>query len=97
MNLQTPDRGTWLNQGFFEQNGGCGYVLKPKVMLKPKFDPQNVSTFELGGSCKIAVTVFSARHLVGNGTMSTWVSSPCFVRPPSRSVPTWLSRCVLVR
>jgi len=73
LNLQTPDRGTWLNTGFFEQNGACGYVLKPKTMLKPKFDPQNVSTFELAGSCKVAVTVFSARHLTGKGTTSTYV------------------------
>ncbi len=21
-----------LNQGFFRNNGGCGYILKPKVM-----------------------------------------------------------------
>eukprot|EP00035_Acanthoeca_spectabilis_P015186 m.301463 g.301463 ORF g.301463 m.301463 type:complete len:1340 (-) comp16307_c0_seq7:110-4129(-) len=105
MNLQTPDRGTWLNQGFFEQNGGCGYVLKPKVMLKPKFDPQNVSTFELGGSCKIAVTVFSARHLVGNGTMSTYVEVELTgmatdrVKYKTRSIdgnglcPVWNEKC----
>ena len=25
----------FLNQGKFRQNGGCGYVLKPKVMRNP--------------------------------------------------------------
>ena len=25
----------FLNQGKFRQNGGCGYVLKPKVMNNP--------------------------------------------------------------
>ena len=25
----------FLNQGKFRQNGGCGYVLKPKVMRTP--------------------------------------------------------------
>lgn len=71
LNLQTPDRGSWLNEGFFEQNGGCGYILKPRGMLKPKFDPQQTS-FELSGSCKITTTVFSARHLTApKGTMST--------------------------
>lgn len=25
----------YLNQGKFRQNGGCGYILKPKVMRDP--------------------------------------------------------------
>ena len=25
----------YLNQGKFRQNGGCGYVLKPKIMRDP--------------------------------------------------------------
>ena len=25
----------FLNQGKFRQNGGCGYILKPKVMRNP--------------------------------------------------------------
>ena len=36
-----------LNQGFFRLNGGCGYILKPKVMRRPAdaegyvpFDPR---------------------------------------------------------
>jgi len=24
----------WVNEGMFNQNGGCGYVLKPKLMLQ---------------------------------------------------------------
>eukprot|EP00731_Ephydatia_muelleri_P028387 Em0020g31a len=32
LNFQTPDVWMHLNQGFFRQNGGCGYVLKPEVM-----------------------------------------------------------------
>eukprot|EP00731_Ephydatia_muelleri_P021749 Em0014g340a len=32
LNFQKPDQWMQLNQGFFRQNGGCGYVLKPKVM-----------------------------------------------------------------
>ena len=26
----------FLNQGKFRQNGGCGYILKPKVMRDPQ-------------------------------------------------------------
>ena len=25
----------FLNQGKFRQNGGCGYILKPKIMRDP--------------------------------------------------------------
>ena len=25
----------YLNQGKFRQNGGCGYILKPKIMRNP--------------------------------------------------------------
>ena len=32
MCAQCPDVWMHLNQGFFRQNGGCGYVLKPEVM-----------------------------------------------------------------
>lgn len=29
------DNFMFLNQGKFRQNGGCGYVLKPKAMRNP--------------------------------------------------------------
>ena len=29
LNLQTMDEGFEINSAFFEQNSGCGYVLKP--------------------------------------------------------------------
>jgi len=32
LNFQKPDLYMHLNQGFFRNNGGCGYVLKPSVM-----------------------------------------------------------------
>ena len=32
LNFQKPDLFMHLNQGFFRNNGGCGYILKPKVM-----------------------------------------------------------------
>ena len=34
LNFQYPGIEMHLNQGFFRQNGGCGYVLKPKVMRR---------------------------------------------------------------
>lgn len=34
LNFQHPDVEMHLNQGFFRQNGGCGYVLKPQIMRR---------------------------------------------------------------
>ena len=48
-------------------------MLKPRAMLKPKFDPTSVSTFDQSDSCEISVTVFSGRHLTGKGTLSCYV------------------------
>lgn len=42
MNFQYPDVSMHLNQGFFRQNGGCGYILKPAVMRRE--DPGGGST-----------------------------------------------------
>ena len=46
LNFQTVDTFMHLNQGFFRQNGGCGYVLKPAILRRedpgfdvPPFDP----------------------------------------------------------
>ena len=41
LNFQTPDLPMQLNQGKFEYNGNCGYLLKPEFMRKEDktFDP----------------------------------------------------------
>lgn len=41
LNFQTPDLPFQLNQGKFEYNGNCGYLLKPDFMRRPDrtFDP----------------------------------------------------------
>ena len=35
LNFQTRDEGLMLYDGWFEDNGGCGYVLKPDFMRSP--------------------------------------------------------------
>ena len=35
LNYQTSDSHLALHNAFFSQNGGCGYILKPKVMRTP--------------------------------------------------------------
>jgi len=34
LNYQTACREMQLNQGLFQDNGGCGYVLKPEFMRR---------------------------------------------------------------
>jgi len=34
LNCQTSDEPMWLNQAKFEDNGACGYVLKPPIMME---------------------------------------------------------------
>jgi phosphatidylinositol phospholipase C beta len=39
LNFQTADLPMQLNQGKFEYNGNCGYLLKPDFMRRPdRFD-----------------------------------------------------------
>jgi hypothetical protein len=43
LNLQTPGRPVYHNEGKFMDNGGCGYILKPEALLAPS--GFNVTTF----------------------------------------------------
>lgn len=45
LNYQTPCREMQLNQGLFQDNGGCGYVLKPEFMRSETitYDPRTLS------------------------------------------------------
>ncbi|XP_010507470.1 PREDICTED: phosphoinositide phospholipase C 7-like, partial [Camelina sativa] len=41
-NMQGLGRSLWVMQGMFRGNGGCGYIKKPDILLKPDsvFDPE---------------------------------------------------------
>ena len=54
-----------INQGWFLQNGGCGYVLKPISMTKGCFESPPIST----ESMLLSVSVISGRHLNGMQNM----------------------------
>ena len=41
LNLQTRDEGCHINSAFFEQNSGCGYVLKPVQTVEKENDAFN--------------------------------------------------------
>lgn len=56
----------WLNDGRFLDNGGCGYVLKPKVLLEESGEwyPKLITVPLRENKVKILkITVLSARHL----------------------------------
>ncbi|VDM23556.1 unnamed protein product [Toxocara canis] len=65
MNMQTPDTPFQMNSAFFEQNGRCGYVLKPNLMRKPdaKFNPFETRNMDLVVPAYLSLTVISAQML----------------------------------
>jgi phosphatidylinositol phospholipase C gamma-1 len=66
LNFQTPGAPMWLNNGKFRQNGNCGYLLKPAVLVDPAipFNPHSPSTFRPHvDPLTLTVTILSARHL----------------------------------
>ncbi len=54
-----------LNHGKFQDNGGCGYVLKPDYLLIEGFNPNAAKDYLKLGNEKLiyTITVIAARHL----------------------------------
>jgi len=62
LNHQTKDRSMQFNEALFEQNGGCGYVLKPPCLLEDAdFNPKRVGS-QTTVTC-LKVTIISAQEL----------------------------------
>ncbi|XP_062864064.1 1-phosphatidylinositol 4,5-bisphosphate phosphodiesterase beta-4 [Trichomycterus rosablanca] len=59
LNFQTPDLTMQLNQGKFEYNGSCGYLLKPDFMRRPDrmFDPFSETPVDgvIAATCSVQV------------------------------------------
>ncbi|CAL8143151.1 unnamed protein product [Orchesella dallaii] len=68
LNYQTPDKPLQLNHGKFQDNGGCGYILKPDYLLLKDFNPNAMLDYIRIGNPKInfTITVIAARHLESN-------------------------------
>ena len=62
LNFQTPDLPMQLNQGKFEYNGNCGYLLKPDFMRRAdrSFDPFAESPVDgvIAAQCAVQVRYF---------------------------------------
>ncbi|XP_059354046.1 1-phosphatidylinositol 4,5-bisphosphate phosphodiesterase beta-4 isoform X2 [Carassius carassius] len=65
LNFQTPDLGMQLNQGKFEYNGSCGYLLKPDFMRRADrmFDPFSETPVDGVIAATCSVQVFSGQFL----------------------------------
>ncbi|XP_052105279.1 1-phosphatidylinositol 4,5-bisphosphate phosphodiesterase beta-4-like isoform X2 [Mytilus californianus] len=65
LNFQTPDLAMQLNQGKFEYNGNCGYLLKPDFMRRPDrtFDPFSESPVDGIIPAHCSVQVISGQFL----------------------------------
>ncbi|KAK1793287.1 hypothetical protein P4O66_011675 [Electrophorus voltai] len=59
LNFQTADLAMQLNQGKFEYNGSCGYLLKPDFMRRPDrmFDPFSETPVDgvIAATCSVQV------------------------------------------
>ncbi|BFZ07040.1 hypothetical protein BsWGS_10079 [Bradybaena similaris] len=65
LNFQTPDINMQLNQGKFEYNSNCGYLLKPDFMRRPDrtFDPFSESPVDGVIAAHCSVQVISGQFL----------------------------------
>ena len=61
INFQTPGKELQVNQGWFLQNGGCGYVLKPSSMTTGCFSTEKLSIST--ESFLLSISIISGRHL----------------------------------
>ena len=59
LNFQKCEKELQINQGWFLQNGGCGYVLKPNSMTKGCFELPAISD----ESFSLSISIISGRHL----------------------------------
>ena len=63
LNFQTRDDPTTLNFGFFEDNGSCGYVLKPEFMRSEPFQFNQNGPHPAEWTWKLTVRVISGHKL----------------------------------
>lgn len=84
LNFQTPDIPMQLNQGKFEYNGNCGYILKPEIMRREDnrgvFDPFSMSSMDgvIAAQCKIKVI---SGQFLSEKTVGTYVKLDMYGLP----------------
>ncbi|RNA22069.1 1-phosphatidylinositol 4-5-bisphosphate phosphodiesterase delta-1 [Brachionus plicatilis] len=63
LNFQTKDSAMDLNEALFQDNGQCGYVLKPRILRDPslRFDPTDIRTMK--NKVKFRIKIISGQNL----------------------------------
>ncbi|XP_041059034.1 1-phosphatidylinositol 4,5-bisphosphate phosphodiesterase zeta-1-like [Carcharodon carcharias] len=86
LNYEVPGLGMDLNRGKFQDNGGCGYVLKPKFMNNDtKFD--TLASNQSVDPMIIVIQIISGQHLPIRRTPSKITVNAC-VRVEIYGVPS---------
>ncbi|XP_067942497.1 1-phosphatidylinositol 4,5-bisphosphate phosphodiesterase beta-4-like [Watersipora subatra] len=82
LNFQTSDLAMQLNQGKFEYNGNCGYLLKPDFMRRPdrEFDPFSECPVDGVIAAHCSVQVISGQFL-SDKKVGTYVEVDMFGLP----------------
>ncbi|KAL3985634.1 Phosphatidylinositol-specific phospholipase C X domain family protein [Acanthocheilonema viteae] len=82
LNFQTPDISMQLNQGKFQYNGGCGYLLKPDFMRRPdrSFDPFSESPVDGVIAAHCTVKIISG-HFLCDRKIGTYVEAEMYGLP----------------
>lgn len=82
LNFQTPDVCLQLNQGKFDYNGQCGYLLKPDFMRRPdrSFDPFSESPVDGVIAAHCSVRVISG-HFLCERKVGTYVEVEMYGLP----------------
>ena len=87
LNFQTDDTAMKLNKALFNDNGNCGYVLKPEILTNPSlnFNPLDPNT--MNNKKTIEIKIISAQNIPITLNDSTKDISDPFVVVSIHGVP----------
>ncbi|KAM4042336.1 1-phosphatidylinositol 4,5-bisphosphate phosphodiesterase beta-4 isoform 1-T3 [Anomaloglossus baeobatrachus] len=96
LNYQTPDLAMQLNQGKFEYNGSCGFLLKPDFMRRPDrtFDPFSETPVDGVIAATCSVQVISGQFL-SDKKMGTYVEVDMYGLPTDTIRKEFRTRMVM--
>lgn len=95
LNFQTPDLPMQLNQGKFEYNGNCGYLLKPDFMRRhdKSFDPFAETPVDGVIAAQCSVQVISGQFL-SDKKVGTYVEVDMYGLPTDTIRKEYRTKCV---
>ncbi|XP_008311462.1 1-phosphatidylinositol 4,5-bisphosphate phosphodiesterase beta-4 isoform X1 [Cynoglossus semilaevis] len=96
LNFQTPDLAMQLNQGKFEYNGSCGYLLKPDFMRRSDrmFDPFSETPVDGVIAATCSVQVISGQFL-SDKKIGTYVEVDMYGLPTDTIRKEYRTRMVM--